>query len=281
MPLTQDEFSKLTSLIQNLVDQIEDEFVATFVTPTPPPPTQVPAPTYINQPGNYKVTAPTDLIRIESDEVGLDLGGFRVNSIVCGESKPLTGVTIRDGSAGRIFFDRRPHNWTLIDNVNLSGAETAIFPSGNNITIRNCRVEVAGSGYALFIGDLHTNVGLTIEDCSFVSRGPNSLVRICNTDNVVIKRCTFEEEVYHCLRFHGYSRVCRSFLIEDCEFRGTGNGVGIGFDSGAGENYGCDGLVFRRCRMLVTGPDKFNADRNRGGAHARNVQVIDCEGDWT
>ncbi len=292
MPLKPDEIEQIVALLESMR---ESPAPIPIPTPTPSPtlpfsvaPPEAPRistmkalPTgWVMEGGVYKLTADRPYLRIESDDVDVYLNGFRIDSIVCGQTRALHRVRIRNGNAGSIFFDRRPHEDTTIHDVNFNGAETAIFPHGQRILIRDCNVRVTGSGYALFIGDVAFNTDLTIDRCNFQSDGPNSLVRVCNTDNVVINRSAFVESVYHHLRFHGYSRLCTNIWVEDCVFNGTGNGVGVGFDSGAGEQYGCKDVTFYRCNLAVGGPDKANFDRNRGGAHAQNVRVIECEGDW-
>lgn len=292
MPLTLNETEKLIALIESMR---EVPPLPAQPTPTPSvipftvaqaelPRSTTPRPLpsgWIMEGGVYTLSADRPYLRIEADDVDLNLNGYHIDSIVCGQTRELHRVRVRGGSAGSLFFDRRPHEDTTIHQVMFSGAETAIFPHGQRITVDTCSTNVSGSGYALFIGDVAYNSDLRITNCHFMSQGPNSLVRICNTDNVFISHCTFNEELYHHLRFHGYSRLCTNIWVEDCVFNGTGNGVGVGFDSGAGEQYGCKDVTFYRCNLAVGGPDKANFDRNRGGAHAQNVRVIECEGDWT
>ncbi len=290
MPLNKEETEKLIALIESMREVPP--------LPAPTPTTHLPftvaraalprsstpkaLPTgWIMESGAYTLSTNRNYLRVEADDVDINLNGFRIDAVVCGQTRELHRIRIWNGSAGSIHFDRRPHEDIYIEAVEFSGSTTAIFPHGSRITIKHCDVEVMGAGYALFIGDVAVNSDVFIQGCRFRSEGPNALVRICNTDNVLIQKCTFTEDVYHHLRFHGYSRLCSNFWVEDCLFDGSGNGVGVGFDSGAGEQYGCKDVTFYRCQLAVGGLDKANFDRNRGGAHAQNVRVIECKGDWT
>lgn len=237
------------------------------------------APSIITQSGSYYCAANMPSVRIECDDVILDLSGRRVDTVTIGNTRACARMEIHNGTAGSVWCDRRPHTDLNVHHITFSGgSETSFFPSGQRIRLADCNVTAPSIYYAIFVGDITSNSDITIERCSFASNGDNSLVRICNFQRCVIRQCSFREPLYHHLRFHGYQIMSNDVHVEDCTFNGTGNGIGIAMDNDAN---GVRNLTFYRCNLAVGGPDRFNADRNRGGSHALDVRTIECQGDWS
>lgn len=296
----EDSLNSMQSLLGSLVEDSTGISTPPPVTPSPPPSASAPylnfqitGPTaplvalypvkpaggYISAPGRYRVSADLARISIACDDVLLDLNGHAVSEITLGETVAVHRVAVSMGSVGRVWCGALGNTDLELYSVDMTNS---ISLEGSRVLIQDVRVAAVDFNYAIFMGRTTGGGDVQIRNCTFSSAGPNALVRICNSQRVLISECNFNEPMYHHLRFHGYQQVMRDIYVANCVFNGTGNGIGLAFESSQVEPFGTDNATFYRCNMTVGGFDKFNADRNGGGARAKNTRVIECTGGpWT
>lgn len=234
------------------------------------------------KPGMYTLISDLPRLIIQSDDVSVDLNQHHVTDIYDSRrSQPRHRVSIRNGSAECVLLNAHHHEDITISGLTISGECARLRLAGARICITSCDINKASNpDTALFINNYRkVSHDIRISNCRFSGEGRASLVKINGINNIEIINCTFSEGFDHHLRFHSYHAVRNNVWVQDCSFTGAGNGIGVGF--GDFEEYGYDNVTFYRCALNVGGPDKVNFDRDRNGAHARNVRVIECTGDWT
>jgi hypothetical protein len=109
---------------------------------------------------------------------------------------PWTPVSVPDG--------------TIIENKDIT---IGIGMSGNNITIRNCKIHTYDEIFAI---DFRSGTNLVVEDCDIYDTAPNGGYTAFNGSNITLRRCN----IYN---WENGGSAGSNLLIEDCYIHDPGH----------------------------------------------------------